>query len=178
MGTPGSRQMNPVRISPGGLWRCLDRVRDPFLFRDLGKHLEHRVVRGRTSTQHRSTTQGVFAQLLLIDIGYVGAEGDIDNQRNVRIERIRTCTRPTPLVSDLLLHRGDRAGTRLQSSNVISQQADRFKHHKSADPVINCPTRDQITSEPNHALGDHHRITDADPERVHGVAVISTDIHP
>ena len=156
-------QVNGVGVGAGAQGRGLDRVGDLLGLGRLGQHFEDLGVRGRTSGQHRTSAQRVFADFGLLHAGNVGRVGDVHHQRHVGRQSEGAGARAAARVADLFLGRRDRHGPQGATGRVPGQQPKGFQHDERPHAVVDRPACDPVARQPHHARVQHRRVAHAHP---------------
>ena len=88
----------------------------------------------RTATDDRTGAHLVLAELLLLEIRVVGREGDVDDDRHLRIDAVRAHQCAAAVPGDLLLDR--RRGNDARRARILGVATQRLEHDERADPVV------------------------------------------
>ena len=114
----------------------------------------------------------VAAELLLVDAGGVGGVGDVDDDRQVGLDREGRGAGAEE--ADLLLDGGDRGEAALQRAALVAA-AQRLEGDVGAEPVVHRARDQAVAGEAQRLGGDHDRV--ADPDQLGGlVAVGGADV--
>src|SRR3954451_12021133 len=130
---PGAREVDLVRVGRRRARVDLVRVRDPLLLRCAREQLVDVAVDRRPARDHRPHAELDLPRPPRVSAGDVVRRGDVDRDRDLRIEPERR--RARAVEPDLLLHRGDRDDVDLRVAR-LGNSARRLERDKRAEPVV------------------------------------------
>ena len=167
-----AREVHGVHVGAGGARRGLDREGDRLGLGGLVEQLDDARVEVRAALDDRPRAEGVRAELVDVDAGRVGGVRDVDDDGQVRAQRVGG--RPRPAEGRLLLHGGDghdvagrAAGLVDEPRGLVGDVAAEAVVHRARDGAI-------VGQLDGLALDDRHVADAHEPARL--VAVLGADV--
>src|SRR4051812_19456383 len=117
----------------------------------------------------------MVADLFLLDVGVVGRERHVDDDRHLRVDAVGADDRAPAVPGDLFL--GRRGGNDARRAGVLRVTAQRLEDRERADAVVDRAGDDSVVREVYRLRVDDRRVADADaPLRFR--AIRRTDVDP
>ena len=118
------------RVTTHGVYR----VRNLFGAGRVANEIEDHRRDQRATAYDRARAHLVLAELLLLQIRVIRGEGDVDDDRHLRIDAVRADESAAAMPGDLLLN--GRRGNDARRARTFGVAAQCLEHHECADPIV------------------------------------------